>query len=77
MELAVQIEELISLLPSLPYRDLGFATNLINQFSRTGTLTPKSAPWPARLIASWPLIPLPPSPVTANSPAIACSAPCP
>lgn len=51
MELAVQIEELTSLLPNLPYGRLGFATSLINQFSRKGTLSPNQTPYVTSLLA--------------------------
>ena len=51
MELATQIEQLTNVLPSLPYSKLGFASSLINQFSRSGRLSPKQAPWVTTLIA--------------------------
>jgi len=51
MELALQIQELTAHLPSLPYHRLGFATSLINQFSRFGHLSEKQAPWVDKLLA--------------------------
>jgi hypothetical protein len=51
MELALQIQELTDHLPNLPYHRLGFASSLINQFSRKGQLSPNQTPWIAKLIA--------------------------
>jgi hypothetical protein len=51
MELAVEIQELVSYLPNLPIDKVGFASSLINQFSRKGTLSPKQTPWVTKLVA--------------------------
>jgi hypothetical protein len=50
-DLASQIQELISNLPTLPQHKWGFATSLINQFSRKGKLSDKQVPYVVELVA--------------------------
>lgn len=49
--LAQQVQELIINLPKLPVSKLSFATSLINQFSRKGSLSEKQIPYVSELVA--------------------------
>jgi len=50
-DLGAQVQELINNLPKLPVNKLGFASSLINQFSRKGSLTDRQIPYVAELVA--------------------------
>jgi len=50
-QLDALIQDLISNLPKLPAQKLPFATSLLNQYSRKGTLSDKQAPYVAELVA--------------------------